>query len=458
MTVYLAVSLNSKLSSLNLSNVFFNNMNILIIGSGGREHAIIWKLKETSKDGNFFCIPGNGGVSKIAKCVDFEPTDVKKITKWALENKIDLTVVGPEGALAAGIVDEFQKNGLKIFGPDEKAAKLESSKIFAKNFMEKYNIPTAKYEVFDNYESAVSYLSTLSPVKSGTQLSTVVKADGLCAGKGVFVCESKEESVYALNKLLKEKIFGKSSERIIIEEKLEGGEVSIMAFCDGENILPLLPSQDHKRVFDNDKGPNTGGMGAYAPAENIVDMKVVEKEIFFNFLRGVKNEGLNFKGIIYVGIISTKNGPKVLEFNVRFGDPETQSVLPLMKSNLAEILLSTIEGKLNKIKLEWYNKKAVCVVLTSVGYPGTFEMDKKISGLEKFESSSTLLHNTIVFHAATKVFNDAFYTSGGRVLNVVSLSDTLDSARKKVYEDIQKIKFDNMHYRRDIGKRIANSE
>jgi len=409
-------------------------MNILVIGSGGREHAIVWKLSKSSKMKKIYCIPGSGAISKIAECVNINILDFEKISDFVLKNNIDLTIVGPELPLSEGIVDYFENKKLKVFGPDKRAAQLESSKVFAKTFMNKYNIPTASFEIFDNYEDALKYLDS--------NRSAVIKADGLAAGKGVYVCDNIEESKDAIKKIMVDKIFSEAGKKVIIEEKLTGVEASLLAFCDGRNILPLIPAQDHKRIFDNDKGPNTGGMGAFAPV-NIVDKKDSDK-IFNCFLEGINKEKLNYKGIIYVGVMLTEKGPKILEFNVRFGDPETQAILPLLKTDLVDLFLATVDRELDKCKIEWHQGYCVSVVLSSGGYPGKYETGKEIFGLDEVKDA-------VVFHAGTKLENNRFVTSGGRVLNVSAIDTTLKSSIAKVYENVTKIKFEGMHYRKDIA-------
>ncbi|MEW6556435.1 MAG: phosphoribosylamine--glycine ligase [Elusimicrobiota bacterium] len=415
-------------------------MRILVIGSGGREHAIIWKLKQSKNVNKIFCIPGNGGISQIAKCEKIDILDFVSISEFIIKNKIDLTVVGPELPLSEGIVDYFTERKLKIFGCNKKSAQLESSKIFAKQFMKKYNIPTASFNIFEKHDDALRYLQ--SPT-SNLQ-SVVVKADGLCAGKGVFVCNSKEETENTIKKIMVDKIFGTAGEKVVIEEKLIGQETSLIAFCDGKTVLPLIPSQDHKRVADGDNGENTGGMGAYSPVKIITEKDT--KKIFENFIEGIKKENLQFSGIIYAGIMMTSAGPKVLEFNVRFGDPETQTILPLMKSDLLDLFLATVDGPLAKCKIEWYDKYCVSVVLASGGYPGKYEINKEIHGIKKIK-------NVLVFHAGTRIENNKFFTTGGRVLNVCAIGKTLEVAISKAYKDVKKIKFENMHYRRDIGSK-----
>ena len=418
-------------------------MNILVIGSGGREHAIIWKLKQSKVVKKIFCIPGNGGISQMAECTEMDILDFAKISEFVKDYDLGLTIVGPEVPLAKGIVDYFQKKNLRIFGPNKKAAQLEGSKVFAKQFMKRYNIPTAEFEVFDNPDDALSYFSTLN-----SKLSTVVKADGLASGKGVFVCDTKKDAEIVVKKIMVDKIFGSSGNKIIIEEKLEGEETSLIAFCDGKTILPLIPSQDHKRVFDDDKGPNTGGMGAYSPAK-FIDTNDVKK-IWDNFLEGIKKEALDYRGIIYAGIMQTKDGIKVLEFNVRFGDPETQAILPLMKTDLLDLFTATVDEKLDKCKVACKNGYCVSVVVASGGYPGKYEIKKEIFGLNDVKDA-------VVFHAGTKFKAGRYYTNGGRVLNVSAVDITLEKTISKVYKNIKKIKFEGMHYRRDIGRKGLKS-
>ncbi|OGS33943.1 MAG: phosphoribosylamine--glycine ligase, partial [Elusimicrobia bacterium RIFOXYC2_FULL_34_12] len=331
-------------------------------------------------------------------------------------------------------VDYFENKKLKVFGPDKRAAQLESSKVFAKTFMKKYNIPTASFEIFDNFEKALKYVS-LNP-------AVVIKADGLAAGKGVFVCDNIEECEDALKKIMVEKTFGEAGKKVVIEEKLSGAEASLLAFCDGKTIVPLIPAQDHKRINDYDKGPNTGGMGAFAPV-NIVNKKDSD-EIFNCFLGGISKEKLNYKGIIYVGVMLSKKGPMVLEFNVRFGDPETQAILPLLKTDLADLFYATVNSELNKHKIEWHQGYCVSVVLSSGGYPEKYETGKEIFGLGDIKDA-------VVFHAGTKYENNKFLTAGGRVLNVSSIDTTLKDAIEKVYNNVRKIKFEGMHYRKDIA-------
>lgn len=433
-------------------------MKILVIGSGGREHAIVWKLNQSKEVEKIYCIPGNGGIAQIAECVNLDPLNFSEIIRFVEEKNVDLTIVGPEAPLVAGIVDAFREKNLEIFGPDKKSAQLEGSKIFAKNFMKKYNMPTADFQVFDNASAALDYITQL-PSYPVTQC--VVKADGLAAGKGVIVCNTAEQAKEAVAQMMIKKVFGQAGEKIIIEEKLTGEEATVLAFCDGETLIPLPPSQDHKPVFDNDKGPNTGGMGAYAPAP-IVDEKLwkkLDKEIFANFLCGVKEEKLDYRGIIYFGLMITKDGPKVLEFNCRYGDPEAQVTLPLVEEDLIDLSQATINKHLKfevparrpaggrSLKSEVRSQSAVCVVLASGGYPGEYEKGKEIFGLDKAEK----MDKVVVFHAGTKEENGKIFTNGGRVLGVTGLGENIEKAIKRTYQVVEEIKFDGMHYRKDIG-------
>jgi len=420
-------------------------MKILVIGSGGREHSIIWKLKQNKKVEKIFCVPGNGGISQDAECIsDIQVNDYKKLVELVKENKIDITIVGPEMPLVDGIVNYFNLHNLKIFGPDKKSSLLEGSKIFAKNFMKKYNIPTPEFVDFDNSKQAIEFVKK-NPVYR------VVKADGLCAGKGVFVCDTLEQTIDAIKECIDNKIFSTAGEKILIEKKYVGKEVSILCFCDGENILPLFPAKDHKRVYDGDKGPNTGGMGAYSPVEflSYETIQLIEKNIIRNFIKGVKSEKLNYKGVIYFGLIISENKPYVLEFNVRFGDPETQAILPLIDYDLVDLVEATFNKNLNKFEnllFKKIEKLCLCVVLVSGGYPKKYENNKEIFGLDKIGN------DIIVFHAGTKYVDGKFYTSGGRVLGITGTGKNSEDVRKKVYDEILKIKFENMHYRKDILK------
>jgi phosphoribosylamine--glycine ligase len=419
-------------------------MKILIVGSGGREHTLAWKVSQSKLVKKIYCAPGNAGTSGIAENVSIKADDISGLRSFAKENKIDLTIVGPEIPLVAGIVDEFEKDGLKIFGPRKAAAALEGSKVFSKEFMLKYGIPTAPAKIFSDEKKAIQYIKDKnSPL--------VVKADGLAAGKGVIVCNDVEEAEEAVHRIMVKKEFGEAGGRVVIEECLFGEEASIIAITDGETIIPLATSQDHKRAFDNDKGPNTGGMGAYSPAPVVTPelLKRIDKEILQPTVSGLKKEKLPFKGVVYVGVMVTKDGPKVLEYNARFGDPETQAILPRMESDIVEVISAAVNGRLSETKIKWKDKAAVCVVMASGGYPGSYEKGKEISGLDK---ASALL-DTVVFHAGTKSADGRILTSGGRVLGVTALGQSIKSAIENSYKAVKLISFDGAHYRSDIGRR-----
>ncbi|HOX54490.1 MAG: phosphoribosylamine--glycine ligase [Candidatus Omnitrophica bacterium] len=417
-------------------------MKILVIGSGGREHALVWKIAQSKLVDKIFCAPGNGGIAEIAECVNIKVDDIAGLLKFAIEKKIDLTVVGPEIPLVAGIVDKFQAKGLKIFGPNKFAAQLEGSKVFAKEFMVRNNIPTAKFKSFDDSLNAKDYIDEV-----GAPL--VVKAEGLASGKGVIICSSETEAESAIDLIMEEKVFKEAGNRVVIEEYLEGEEASILAISDGENFVVLESSQDHKRIFDNDQGPNTGGMGAYSPAPVVSEnlKQEIAQEILKPVIDGMKKEGHEFRGVLYAGLMITKEGPKVLEFNVRFGDPETQAILPRLKSDLVEIIFAALDGKLADFKLEWDSRPCVCVVMAAGGYPGDYEKNKLISGLDKAKE----LKDIVVFHAGTKRENGKILTSGGRVLGVTGLGNGITDAIDKTYQAVAKISFEKAHFRKDIG-------
>ncbi len=414
-------------------------MKVLVVGSGGREHALVWKAV---KDGaEVFAAPGNPGMAEISNCRQISPMDIESIALFAEENEIDLTIVGPEAPLVAGIYDEFEKRGLKLFGPSKDAAMLEGSKSFAKEVMKEFDIPTADFEVFDDPDDAERYIR-----KKGAPI--VVKADGLAAGKGVIVAFTVDEAVEAVKKIMVERVFGNAGNKIVVEEFLEGEEASYLVVTDGVNFLPLATSQDHKRVFDGDKGPNTGGMGAYSPApvlspelEDEVKRKIVNPVI-----RGMMSKGIPFKGILYVGLMITQDGPQVLEFNVRFGDPEAQAILRRLDSSLVDVCSSVVNGSLID-RLEWNPDTSICVVLASRGYPGNYERGKPITGIDEAEK----VDDVVVFHAGTAMRDGQLVTNGGRVLNVTALGKDIVEARENVYEAVKKIHFDGMHYRKDIG-------
>ncbi len=428
-------------------------MNILVVGSGGREHALCWKISKSPKCAKLYCAPGNGGIAEVAELVNIEADDIVGLVKFAKKNLIGLTVVGPEVSLVKGIVDAFEKEGLKIFGPIAELAMIEGSKVFAKELMKRFGVPTADFRVFDNSDDALKYLDTVSaPV--------VVKADGLAAGKGVVVAKTIEEARSAVKKMMIGKVFGASGEKIIIEECLLGEEASIIVVSDGENIVPMVSSQDHKRIFDHDAGPNTGGMGAYSPApavtealfNNIIDTAVMP------IIKGLKREGRPYKGALYAGIMLTKKGPFVLEFNARFGDPETQVILPRLRTDLIDIIERSLSGALAGFKLEWDPRPCVSVVIASGGYPDKFEKNKEITGTNEVKS----MKDVFIFHAGTKAGRRAadkgkvFITDGGRVMGVTALGINFRGAIDNCYNAVVKIRFDEMHYRRDIGQRAID--
>lgn len=425
-------------------------MNILLIGSGGREHAIAWKISKSPKCTKLYCAPGNGGISEIAELVDIKADDIEGLLRFAKDKKIDLTVVGPEAPLVKGIVDAFSKEGLRIFGPLKETAELEGSKVFSKELMKRFGVPTADFRIFDDSIKALEYLKT-------KKLPVVIKADGLCAGKGVVVAKTREEAVEAVDNMLVKKIFGNAGSSIIIEDCLIGEEASIIVISDGKNFVPLASSQDHKRIFDNDKGPNTGGMGAYSPAPVVTEnlMKVILNTIVSPVIDGLAKENKSYKGVLYAGIMVTDSGPKLLEFNVRFGDPETQAILPRLKTDLVEVMERSIDGKLAGYTLEWDKRPCVSVVVASGGYPGEYEKGLEISGIQEAAN----VKDVVVFHAGTKSGRrstdgrNLFITTGGRVLNVTALGDSIKNAIDTCYVAVGKIRFDRMHYRRDIGHR-----
>jgi len=416
-------------------------MKILIVGSGGREHALAWKLKQSKKVKQIFISPGNYGTAQVGKNINIGVDDFDSLLDFALKEKIDLTVIGPEDPLALGIVDLFRKNNLLIFGPLKKAAQIESSKVFAKRFMKKFNIPTAGFKIFSNYQKAKKYL-----IKC--QFPQVLKADGLAAGKGVFVCSGLDEALKALKKIMIEKKFGSAGNRLIIEECLFGQETSVICLTDGRTILSLLAAQDHKPIFDGGKGPNTGGMGAYAPTPivNKKLMKQIVNKILKPTILGMKKIGCFYQGVLYAGLMLTNEGPKVLEYNCRFGDPETQPQLLLLKSDLVDLMLACLKGKLKHENISWYPGYSVCVVLASGGYPEKYQKGFSIIGLPKRAS-----RNLQVFHAGTKLDKEKVVTNGGRVLGITSRALTLERAIKKAYLQVKKIKFKNRYYRTDIG-------
>lgn len=426
-------------------------MKVLIVGSGGREHVLAWKIAQSPLVKKIFCAPGNPGIAEIAECVDIKAENIEGLYIFAQKQKIDLTVVGPEDALVAGIVDRFRDGHLNVFGPDKRAAIIEGSKAFAKALMRKHGIPTADFKAFDDAKQAKKHLST-------GKFPVVIKADGLAKGKGVFICQTLEEGERYIDDIMKEKVFGYAGNKVVIEEFLVGEEVSILAITDGNTIVPLSTAQDHKAVFDGDKGPNTGGMGAYSPVPLVTPgMQIfVEENILVPIVHAMKRENRPYKGVIYAGLIITGTGPKVLEFNARFGDPETQVLLMRMKSDIVPLLLSTANGSLDleKTVIDWDDNASVCVVMASKGYPGGYEKGFSIAGIEAAKG----LNKAQVFHAGTTKKHGRLVSNGGRVLGVTALGKTIQDAQSNAYAAVQKISFEGAHYRRDIGAKAIVSD
>ena len=418
-------------------------MKVLVVGSGGREHALVWKISQSPMVDKIYCAPGNAGIGQMAECVAIKAEDLDGLLEFAVQNEIGLTVVGPEVPLTMGIVDKFQEKGLKIFGPSGRAAEIEGSKTFAKDLMAKYGIPTAKYGAFTDAAEAKAFLAEVG-------LPCVVKADGLAAGKGVLICESKEGAATAVEDILVDNKFGNAGSRVVVEEFLTGQEVSMLAFSDGKTIVPMVSSQDHKRIWDGDKGLNTGGMGAYSPAPiYTADIhEIVVPQVLEATIKAMEQEGRPFAGILYAGLMLTADGPKVLEFNARFGDPETQAVLPRLKSDLVEIFLAIIDGRLAEMNIEWHEEAAVCVVMASGGYPESSDKGRVITGLKEAEEAGA-----IVFHAGTKETDGNIVTNGGRVLGISALGKDIAEAIENAYKGVKQITFENMQYRTDIGKK-----
>jgi phosphoribosylamine---glycine ligase len=419
-------------------------MKVLVIGGGGREHALVWKIRQSPRVTKVYAAPGSSGIGELAELVAISPEKIHDLAAFAETKKIDLTVVGPELSLTLGIVDLFQSRGLRIFGPDKAAAQLEGSKAFAKEILDTNHIPTAAFGTFTDAESAKAYLARQRP-------PYVVKADGLAAGKGVLICVNRAEAEAAIDEILVRKAFGSAGERLVIEEFLDGEEASFMVLTDGEHVLPLATSQDHKRVFDNDEGPNTGGMGAYSPAP-VVTPELHERilrEVFTPLLGGLKKRGIQYCGVIYAGLMITASGPKVLEFNARFGDPECQPIMLRLQSDLVPLLEAAIDGKLGSVSAAWRQDPAVCVVLCANGYPGDYEKGKEIRGLDHLKDWS----GGYVFHAGTAKTDGLWVTTGGRVLGVTARGETIADAVKEVYRGVGKISWDGMHYRKDIAQK-----
>ena len=419
-------------------------MKILVIGGGGREHAIIRKLKESPKVEKLYCAPGNGGISKDAECVAISAMDLDGAVAFAKDNQIDLVFVAPDDPLAAGMVDRFEAAGIPAFGPNAAAAQIESSKVFSKNLMKKDHIPTARYEVFSDPKEAVAY------IEKNNQFPIVVKADGLALGKGVLIAANREEAKDAVKKIMEDKAFGASGNQVVVEEFLTGPEVSVLAFTDGKCVKPMVSSKDHKRALDNDQGLNTGGMGTISPNPHYTEemAQTCMETIFLPTIRAMQAEGRPFKGCLYFGLMLTPDGPKVIEYNSRFGDPEAQVVLPRMKTDLVDVMQAVIEERLEEQPVEWYDGAAACVVMASGGYPGSYPKGLEITGLDE----NGQVDGAVVYHAGTKLENGKFYTNGGRVLGITARGATLDEALQKAYAAVEKIHFDGAHYRHDIGK------
>ena len=419
-------------------------MKVLVIGSGGREHTLVWKISQSPKVDKIYCAPGNAGIAELAECVDIMADDINGLAGFALSHQIDLTVVGPEIPLVKGIVDLFESRGLKIFGPSRQAALLEGSKVFSKEIMLKYGVPTAGAEIFSSFKKAKDYIQA-----KGAPL--VVKADGLAGGKGAVVCHSLDQALEATEDIMQKKIFGESGNRILVEDCLFGEEISFIVFTDGENIVPMASSQDHKRIYDGDKGPNTGGMGAYSPAPMITKdlSEKIMQEIIRPVINGLASEGKRYKGVLYAGLIITDEGPKVIEFNVRFGDPESQAVIPRLKNDLIDIINDIIDGRLSAGSLDWDERPCVCIVGASGGYPGSYKKGKLILGLQDVAGAKDI----ILFHAGTKLSGQQVLTDGGRVLGVTALGEDIKETIDRAYQAIEKIDFEGIYYRKDIGYR-----
>jgi phosphoribosylamine---glycine ligase len=422
-------------------------LGVLVRGGGGREHALVWKISQSPKVTDIYCAPGNAGTADIAHNVPIAADQIDQLLEFAQKNEIGLTIVGPEQPLVMGIVDQFEDKGLRIFGPTGSAAELEGSKAFSKDIMKKYGLPTAEYEIFTSHELAQRFFDKeTGPI--------VVKASGLAAGKGVILCRNSAEGLNAVDTIMKDKSFGKAGDRVVIEEFLEGQEVSVLAFSDGNTVLLMDSAQDHKTAFDGDKGPNTGGMGAYSPAPIFTDIlrQKVREKIMLPLVHAMNSEGRPYKGILYAGLMLTKNGPKTLEFNARFGDPETQPLLVRMESDIVPLFEACIDGTLDQYELRWKSEPSVCVVMAADGYPGSYEKGKEISGLDEARA----LLDVVVFHAGTKTEEGKVLTNGGRVLGVTATGPDTLTAIKKAYDAVDKIQWDGIHFRKDIGHRVSS--
>ncbi len=423
-------------------------MNVLVVGSGGREHALAWKIAQSKELQKLYVAPGNAGISKIGECVSIQSDDIPALIAFAKEKSIDLTVVGPEVPLVNGMVDQFENEGLLIFGPKKQAAQLEGSKIFSKEIMIESGVPTADFKIFSDVKEAKRYIIDHEP-------PLVIKAEGLAAGKGVVIANSCEEGIEAVNQMIHERIFGDAGRRVIIEDFLSGTELSVLVLTDGETAVPLASSQDHKRVFDNDEGPNTGGMGAYSPCPFVDDEKLREivRVTAEPVIETLRRKGIIYRGILYVGVMLTEKGPYVLEYNVRFGDPETQAVLPRLQTDFLSLLLQVAKGKLETKELSWDSRSCLSVAIVSGGYPGAYETNFPITGLKE----AAQVKNAIVFHAGTQLNQKGeICTAGGRVLNISALGNTLKDAYETAYDAAQRVTFKNAYYRTDIGKRVLS--
>ncbi|MCP9464682.1 MAG: phosphoribosylamine--glycine ligase [Nitrospira sp.] len=420
-------------------------MKILVVGSGGREHALVWKLAQSPRRPRLYCAPGNAGMTSLASCVPIKADDIAALKAFARQEQIDLTIVGPEAPLALGIVDEFRKEGLRIFGPTRQAARLESSKIFSKDLMRRANVPTAMARSFDRAAEALAYVDQQA-------MPIVIKADGLAQGKGVVIATTKDHARRTIHEFMEQAVFGEAGKRVVIEQFLDGEELTIMAFTDGSTIVPFLPAQDHKRVGDGDTGPNTGGMGAYCPAPlGTESLRVqVTRDILQPIVEAMARLGTPFQGVLYAGLMIVKDTPYVLEFNVRMGDPETQVVLPLLKTDLLDVVEAVVDHHLEQVPIEWHAGAAVCVVMASAGYPGPCQQGMVIQGLPTGDQPSS-----VVFHAGTARRDDHVVTAGGRVLSVVGLGETLKEAQAHAYQQVAAISFEGCHYRRDIAARAV---
>ena len=422
-------------------------MKVLVIGGGGREHALCWKISQSPLVGRVYCAPGNAGISKNAECIDIKPMDIESLVRFSKAEEIDITIVGPEQPLAQGIVDKYNAEKLRVFGPSKGAAVIESSKVFSKHLMRKYSIPTPFFSTFSNFGEAVNWVKEVKP-------PLVVKADGLAGGKGVVVCKTEDEVIDTLDSIMRGRIFGEAGGSVVIEEFIEGEEVSFFVFTDGDTVIPLEPSQDHKALLDDDKGPNTGGMGAYSPAPLITEElhdKIMDR-IMIPTIRALNEEGRRYKGVLYAGLMIKDLEPTVLEFNCRFGDPETQPLLMRMKSDIVPIINAVVDEDLNGYRIEWKPESSVCVVMVSKGYPGDYKTGIELHGLEAVED----LDNVVLFHAGTTVMDGKIVSNGGRILGVTAIGNTISESRDLAYKAVRMMDDEDIYYRTDIGKKALH--